>query len=57
MDYLKYYILFNSISVIPESWKGENERLCAVDLQFVICQDLMTLSSISLWRSSVCNLS
>ena len=31
MDYLKFYILFNSISVIPESWKGESERLCAVE--------------------------
>ena len=40
-----------------ESWKDENEMLCVGDLQFIICQDLMTLSSLSPWRSSVCNLS
>ena len=33
MDYLRYYILFKSISVISGRWAGDNERLCAVELR------------------------
>ena len=31
MDDLRFYVLFNSILVIPEGRAGDNERLCAVD--------------------------
>ena len=29
MDDLQFYILFNSISVIPGRWESDNEGLCA----------------------------
>ena len=28
---LRFYILFNSISVISGRWAGDNERLCAME--------------------------
>ena len=31
IDYLQFYILFNSISVIPGPWADDNERLCAME--------------------------
>ena len=31
MDDLRFYVLFNSISVISGRWAVGNERLCAVD--------------------------
>ena len=31
MDDLRFYILFNSISVVSGQWAGDNERLCAVE--------------------------
>ena len=30
MDDLRFCVLFNSISVIPGQWAGDNERLCAM---------------------------
>ena len=30
MDKLRFYVPFNSISVITGRWKGEHERLCVV---------------------------
>ena len=30
MDKLRFYVPFNSISVISRRWKGENEKLCAM---------------------------
>ena len=33
---LQFYILFNSILVISESWVGDNERLGAVEHLFTI---------------------
>ena len=32
MDDLRFYVLFNSISVISGRWKGEDERFCAIKL-------------------------
>ena len=32
MDNLRFYVLFNSISVIPGRWEVDNEGLCAMDL-------------------------
>ena len=32
MDYLRYYIILNSISVISGRWAGDTERLYAVEL-------------------------
>ena len=32
MNDLQFYILFNSISVMPGQWAGDNERLCAMEL-------------------------
>ena len=29
MDDMQFYVLFNSISVIPGQWDVDNERLCA----------------------------
>ena len=31
MDDVRFYILFNSISVISGQWVGDNERLCALE--------------------------
>ena len=31
MDDLRFYILFNSISVISGGWVADNDRLCAVE--------------------------
>ena len=31
MDDLRFYVLFNSISVISGRWAGYNERLCAME--------------------------
>ena len=31
MNGLRFYVLFNSISVISGRWKGYNERLCATE--------------------------
>ena len=31
MDNLRFYVLFNSISVISGPWLGDNERLCAME--------------------------
>ena len=31
MDDLRFYVLFNSISVISGRWADENERLCAME--------------------------
>ena len=30
-DDLRFYVLFNSISVIPGGWADDNERLCAME--------------------------
>ena len=32
MDYLRFYVLFNSISVISGRCLDDNERLCAMEL-------------------------
>ena len=32
MDDLRFYVLFNSISVILRQWEVDNERLCAMEL-------------------------
>ena len=31
VDDLQFYILFNSISVVSETWEGDNEMLCAME--------------------------
>ena len=31
MDDLRFYVLFNSNSVISGRWAGDNERLCAIE--------------------------
>ena len=31
MDDLRFYVLFNSISVISGRWADDNERLCAIE--------------------------
>ena len=31
MTDLRFYVLFNSISVISERWLGDNERLCIME--------------------------
>ena len=36
MDDLRFYILFNSISVISGRWADDNERLCAMGTPFAI---------------------
>ena len=33
MDDLRFYVLFNSISVISGQWEDNNERLCAMELR------------------------
>ena len=33
MDDMRFYVLFNSISVISGRWKVDNERLCAMKLR------------------------
>ena len=33
MDDLRFYALFNSISVISGRWVDDNEKLCAVELK------------------------
>ena len=39
MDDLRFYVLFNSISVISGRWLAVNERLCAMEL---CTKDIMT---------------
>ena len=34
MDELQFYVLFNSISVIPGRYLDDNERLCALNFLF-----------------------
>ena len=34
MDDLRFYVLFNNISVISGRWLDDNERLCARDLRY-----------------------
>ena len=36
MDDLRFYVLFNTISVISERWAKHNERLCANCTPFTI---------------------
>ena len=36
MDYLRFYVLFNSISVISGRWADDNERLCTIETLFTI---------------------
>ena len=31
MDDLRFYVLFNSVSVISGQWADDNERLCAME--------------------------
>ena len=31
IDGFRVYVLFNSISVIPQRWDGDNERLCSTE--------------------------
>ena len=31
MDDLRFYALFNSISVVSGQWEGDNEKLCAME--------------------------
>ena len=33
MDYLRFDVLFNSISVISGQWADDNERLCAMEFR------------------------
>ena len=33
MDDLRFYVLFNSVSVISGRWEVDNERLCAMELR------------------------
>ena len=33
MDDLRFYVLFNNISVISGQWEVDNERLCAMELR------------------------
>ena len=33
MDDMRFYVLFNSISVISGRWEVDNERLCAMELE------------------------
>ena len=33
MDDLRYYVIFNSVSVISGRWEVDNERLCAMELR------------------------
>ena len=33
MDDMRFYVLFNTISVISGRWKVDNERLCAMKLR------------------------
>ena len=42
MDDLRFYVLFNSISVISGRWLGGNERLCAVELCTIDTMNTMT---------------
>ena len=35
MDDLRFYVLFNSISVISGRWADDNERLCAMEPRFL----------------------
>ena len=35
MDDMRFYVLFNSISVISGRWKVDNERLCAMKLRVI----------------------
>ena len=34
MDDLRFYVLFNSISVIPGRWESDNERLRIMEPRF-----------------------
>ena len=36
MDNLRFYVLFNSISVISGLWADDNERLCAMETPFTV---------------------
>ena len=33
MDDLRFYVLFNTVSVISGQWEVDNERLCAMQLR------------------------
>ena len=33
LDQLRFYVLFNSVSVILGRWEVDNERLCAMELR------------------------
>ena len=33
MDDLRFYVLFNSVSVISGRWEVDNERLCGMELR------------------------
>ena len=40
MDDLRFYVLFNSISVISGRYLDDNERLCAMELRLRVILDL-----------------
>ena len=33
IDELRFYVLFNSVSVISGQWEVDNEKLCAMELR------------------------
>ena len=39
MDDLRFYVLFNSISVISGRWVDDNERLCANGASFTVYRE------------------
>ena len=48
MDDFRFYVFFNSISVIPPLWEFDNERLCAMEIEKISPQDVIKLSARSI---------
>ena len=51
MDDLRFYVLFNSISVISGRCSDDDERLCAMELRFTVQKEITSQTDLYL---SVC---
>ena len=48
MGDLRFYVLFNSVSVISGGWEVDNERLCAMELRLLTVEKISPRAGIEL---------
>ena len=48
MDDLRFYVLFNSVSVISGRCSDDDERLCAMELRFTVQKEITSQTDLYL---------